>query len=489
VETLQKIPSLTVIRIFSIEKLTDNLLQESIPLTYTPRRFVRHPEQPYFYTIEADNNILSPATKTKLLEDPAVVNGDATVLPPEEFGYPRGRGHWASCISVIDPVTEKSVLQKIDLEDNEAAVSIATVSFASQDDEVFLVVGTGKDMVVSPRTSTAGFIHVYRFHENGKEIEFIHKTKVEEPPMALLGFQGRLLAGVGKDLRIYDLGMRQLLRKAQAEVVPNLIVGLQTQGSRIVVSDVQQSIFMIVYKFQENKLIPFVDDTVARWTSCTTMVDYETIAGGDKFGNLWLLRCPPKASEEADEEGSGQHLVHERSYLQGAPHRLNLMAHFFPQDIPMAIQKTNLVAGGRDCLLWAGLQGTLGILIPFVSREDVDFFQTLEQHLRSEDAPLAGRDHLIYRSYYVPVKGVIDGDLCERYTLLPTDKKQMIAGELDRSVREIERKISVSPPYALRSSILHANKHLGHSDSVCILNGVWRCLGFVYVYITWGNVS
>jgi splicing factor 3B subunit 3 len=341
-------------------------------------------------------------------------------------------------------VTEKKVIQSIDLEDNEAAVSIATVSFASQDDEVFLVVGTGKDMVTSPRSSTAGFIHVYRFHEDGKEIEFIHKTKVEEPPMALLAFQGRLLAGIGKDLRIYDLGMRQLLRKAQAEVVPNLITGLQTQGSRIIVSDVQESVFMVVYKFQENRLIPFVDDTIPRWTTCTTMVDYETVAGGDKFGNLWLLRCPAKASEEADEEGSGAHLLHERQYLQGAPHRLTLMAHYFPQDIPMSIHKTSLVAGGRDCLLWSGLQGTLGILIPFVSREDVDFFQTLEQHLRSEDAPLAGRDHLIYRSYYVPVKGVIDGDLCERYTLLPADKKQMIAGELDRSVREIERKISVS---------------------------------------------
>ncbi|EHL03544.1 putative Pre-mRNA-splicing factor rse1 [Glarea lozoyensis 74030] len=374
------------LRIFSIEKLTDNLLQESIPLTYTPRRFVRHPEQPLFYTIESDNNVLSPATKQKLLEDPSVVNGDAAVLPPEEFGYPRGRGHWASCISVVDPVTEKKVLHTIHFEGNEAAV--------------------------------------------------------EEPPMALLGFQGRLLAGVGKDLRIYDLGMKQLLRKSQAEVVPNLIVGLRTQGSRIIVSDVQESVVMVVYKFQENRLIPFVDDTIARWTSCSTMVDYETVAGGDKFGNLWLLRCPAKASEEADEEGSGAHLLHERQYLQGAPHRLTLMAHFYSQDIPMSIQKTNLVVGGPDCLLWAGLQGTLGILIPFVGREDVDFFQTLEQHMRNEDAPLAGRDHLIYRSYYVPVKGMIDGDLCERYTLLPTDKKQMIAGELDRSVREIERKIS-----------------------------------------------
>jgi len=243
-------------------------------------------------------------------------------------------------------------------------------------------------------------------------------------------------------LRIYDLGMRQLLRKAEAEVVSNLIVGLQTQGSRIIVSDVSESVSMVVYKFQENKLIPFVDDTIARWTTCTTMVDYETVAGGDKFGNLWLLRCPTKASEEADEEGSGAHLQHEKQYLQGAPHRLSLMVHNYSQDIPTSIQKTSLVAGGKDCLIWSGLQGTLGILIPFVSREDVDFFQSLEQHLRSEDPPLAGRDHLIYRSYYAPVKGVIDGDLCERFSLLPVDKKQMIAGDLDRSVREIERKIS-----------------------------------------------
>ena len=388
-------------RIFSIEKLANNLLQESIPLTYTPRHFVRHPEQPLFYVIESDNNVLSPSTKFQLLNESTVVNGDGVVLPPEDFGYPRGKGHWASCVHVVDPVTAKETLQRIDLEENEAAVSITTVSFSSQDDETFLVVGTGKDMVVSPRSSTSGFIHVYRFQEEGKELEFIHKTKVEEPPLALMGFQGRLLAGIGTDLRIYDLGMKQLLRKCQAQIVPNLVVGLQTQGSRIIVSDVQESVVYVVYKFQENRLIPFVDDMVARWTTCTTMVDYETVAGGDKFGNLWLLRCPQKA-----------HLIHERQYLQGAPNRVSLVSHFFPQDIPTSIQKTQLVAGGRDVLVWTGLQGTLGILIPFVSREDVDFFQSLEQHLRSEDAPLAGRDHLTYRSYYVPVKGVIDGD-CE----------------------------------------------------------------------------
>ncbi|KAI2730163.1 hypothetical protein CBS147332_2015 [Penicillium roqueforti] len=430
------------LRIFTVEKLDNNMLQDSIPLSYTPRRFVKHPDQPIFYVIEADNNVLSPATRQRLIDDSQAQNGEVADLPPVDFGYPRATGHWASCIQIVDPVTTKSVIFTLDLEDNEAAVSLAAVSFSSQDDETFLVVGTAKDMIVSPPSSSCGFIHIYRFQEDGRELEFIHKTQVDEPPLALLGFQGRLLAGVGPILRVYDLGMKQLLRKCQAPVVPKTIVGLQTQGSRIIVSDVRESVTYVVYKYQDNVLIPFADDSIARWTSSTTMVDYETTAGGDKFGNLWLVRCPSKASEESDEDGSGAHLIHEKGYLHGTPHRLELMIHFYAQDIPTSIHKTQLVAGGRDIIVWTGLQGTIGMFVPFVSREDVDFFQLLETQLASQQPPLAGRDHLMYRSYYAPVKGVIDGDLCEMYLLLPNDTKLMIAGELDRSVREIERKIS-----------------------------------------------
>ena len=427
-----------------MEKLDNNMLQESIPLAHTPRRFVKHPEQPLFYVIESDNNVLSSATRQRLIEDSQARDGEVAELPPAEFGYPRGTGHWASCIQVVDPVTTKSVVFTLDLEDNEAAVSLAAVNFSSQDDETFLVVGTAKDMVVSPPSSKGGFIHIYRFQDDGRDLEFIHKTEVEEPPLALLGFQGRLLAGVGTSLRLYDLGMKQLLRKSQKDVVAKTIVGLQTQGSRIVVSDVRESITYVVYKHQDNVLVPFVDDFIARWTSATTMVDYETTAGGDKFGNLWLLRCPRKASDEADEDGSAAHLQHEKGYLQGTPYRFDLMIQYYVQDIPTSIHKTQLVPGGRDILVWTGLHGTIGMLVPFMGREDVDFFQLLETQMATTQPPLAGRDHLMYRSYYAPVKGVIDGDLCEMYLLLPNDTKMMIAAELDRSVREIERKISVS---------------------------------------------
>ncbi|KAK8190224.1 CPSF A subunit region-domain-containing protein [Phyllosticta capitalensis] len=432
------------LRIFTIENLANNLLKESIPLMYTPRQLVRHPTEPLFFVSESDNNVLSSTTRNALIQDQTskAENGEAPVLDPEDFGYPRGRSHWASCVQIVDPINEKGVVHTLELSDNEGIVSMCLAPFESQNQETFLVVGTAKDLVVAPRTFTAGFIHVYRLHDNGRDVEFIHKTKVEAPPQALLPFQGKLLAGVGTDLRLYDLGLKQLLRKAQAmNVVPTLLCGLQTQGSRIICSDVQQSVTYVVYKFQDNKLIPFCDDTIHRYTTCTTMVDYETTAGGDRFGNLWLVRCPGKVSEEADEEGSGSHLVNERGYLQGTPNRLELLAHFYTQDIPTSIQKTSLVAGGRDLLLWSGFQGTLAIMVPFVSREDVDFFQSLEQQLRSEDAPIAGRDHLAFRSYYVPVKGVIDGDLCERFLRLPRDKKEVIAGELDRSVREVERKI------------------------------------------------
>lgn len=72
--------------------------------------------------------------------------------------------------------------------------------------------------------------------------------------------------------------------------------------------------------------------------------------------------------------------------------------------------------------------------------------------------------------------GDIEADsfiVCERYSLLPNDKKQMIAGELDRSVREIERKISVgSPPrpaHYIRLGQPADQYFAGHADTGGVL--------------------
>lgn len=165
---------------------------------------------------------------------------------------------------------------------------------------------------------------------------------------------------------------------------------LNTQGSRLLVGDAQESVSYAVYKAPENRLLVFADDTSPRWTTATTMVDYETVAAGDKFGNVFLNRLPAGVSEDVDNDPTGASIMHEKPYLMGAPHRTQLLAHYYIGDIITSIQKVSLVAGGRDVLLYTGLMGTVGVLVPFVSNEDVDFFSTLEMHLRSEAPSLVG---------------------------------------------------------------------------------------------------
>ena len=67
-------------------------------------------------------------------------------------------------------------------------------------------------------------------------------------------------------------------------------------------------------------------------------------------------------------------------------------------------QKTTLIPGGGECIVYATMSGALGMLVPFQSNEDADFFQTLEMHMRQETTFLTGRDHLSFRGYYYPQK-------------------------------------------------------------------------------------
>jgi splicing factor 3B subunit 3 len=97
--------------------------------------------------------------------------------------------------------------------------------------------------------------------------------------------------------------------------------------------------------------------------------------------------------------------------------------------------------GGADVLFFATVSGRLGALLPLSTREDVDFFQQLEMFMRQERAPLCGRDHLQYRSYFLPVKEVIDGDLCDQFGSLPAARQKVLAEERERTPAEILKKL------------------------------------------------
>lgn len=55
------------------------------------------------------------------------------------------------------------------------------------------------------------------------------------------------------------------------------------------VTDVQESFHFLRYKRQENQLIVFADDTHPRWITAACRLDYDTVAGADKFGNITVV--------------------------------------------------------------------------------------------------------------------------------------------------------------------------------------------------------
>ena len=70
-------------------------------------------------------------------------------------------------------------------------MSMCTCVFHEKVDEVFVVVGTAKDLRLKPRRNAGGFVHVYRVENS--QLVLVHKTQVDDVPTALCPFQGIIL--------------------------------------------------------------------------------------------------------------------------------------------------------------------------------------------------------------------------------------------------------------------------------------------------------
>lgn len=250
------------LRVFTIERLGESFNETSIPLRYTPRKFVIQPKRKLLVIIESDQGAFTAEERESLkkmcfesagmgenanAEDTENGGDDEDANDPlsdEQYGYPKAESEkWVSCIRVLDPRTGETPCL-LELQNNEAAVSICTVNFHGKDHGTLLAVGTAKGLQFWPKRSLdAGYIHIYKFKEDGRTLELLHKTQVEGVPLALCQFQGRLLAGIGPVLRLYDLGLKRLLRKCENKLFPNTITSIYAYRDRIYVGDMQEVCF------------------------------------------------------------------------------------------------------------------------------------------------------------------------------------------------------------------------------------------------------
>ncbi|KAG0729789.1 Splicing factor 3B subunit 3 [Chionoecetes opilio] len=443
--------STNTLRILALEKLGAVFNQVSHPLDYTPRKFVIHPESGHLLLIETDHNAYTEDTKRQrkmqmaeeLREaageegaefaermDEALLSED---LPDAVFGAAKaGPGMWASLVRVIEPIQGKT-LHTIHLEQNEAAFSIGLVKFANQPDmeQQFVLVGTARDYQLSPRSVECGYIYCYRVAADCTTLELVHRTEVEDVPTAICAYSGRVLIGVGRLLRIYDLGKKKLLRKCENKHIPNLIVDIKARGQRVHVTDVQESLFVLRYRRHENQLIIFSDDTNQRWVTTSCLLDYDTAALADKFGNVSVVRLGNDVNDDVDEDPTGNKALWDRGLLNGASQKAEVVANFHVGETINTLEKATLIPGGSESLVYTTLSGTVGVLVPFTSREDHELFQNLEMHMRSEHPPLCGRDHLSFRSYFFPVK----------FNMVDAPKQRSIAEDLDKTPNELSKRL------------------------------------------------
>eukprot|EP00981_Chlorochromonas_danica_P002905 scaffold591_cov174-Ochromonas_danica.AAC.6 len=448
------------LRILTIENLGAVFNQQVLPLRYTPRRVAKLPNSKDLAIIETDQNEFTiqglalaqaqgklptklPGSENEdgaMNEDGEAVNGNGE--EGEDDGtkvsvrgpVPGKDGQWASAIRIVD-LSSNTTKGLLELPPNEAAFSITTCRFKDFSEEVFLVVGSTVDLLLTPRKVTTSYLSVYRHIEG--ELQLLHKTEVEEVPYAMIEFHGKLLVGIGRSLRLYDLGKKKLLKKCENKSFPSHLIRLQTQGDRIYAADLSQSVFFIKYRKHDNVLSVFADDTLPRFITCMTVVDYNTVACGDKFGNVFILRLPETAND--DIVGSGN--LWDQGLLNGAPNKLDLLTHYYLGEMPTFIQKTKLKNVGKEVILVATVLGGIYALVPARSKEEANFFQLLEMFLRQESTTLTHRDHLSYRSFYQPVKNTVDGVLCEKFMRLSSAKQQEFSDSVDRTPVEVVKRL------------------------------------------------
>lgn len=177
-----------------------------------------------------------------------------------------------------------------------------------------------------------------------------------------------------------------------------------------------------------------------RFTTSLSVLDYSTVGGTDKFGNVFVLRAPQNVHDDV-ENSTGIRMLWDQGLLNGAPSKLDMMTHYYLGEMATTSTLRALVPGGRDALLVATVMGGIYAFVPLTAKEDFSFFQHVEMFMRQEKSNLCQRDHLSYRSYFLPVKHTYDGDLCELLTSMPPKKQAELGEDVNRSTSEMQKKL------------------------------------------------
>ncbi|TRY50191.1 Cleavage/polyadenylation specificity factor subunit A [Cryptosporidium tyzzeri] len=405
----------------------------------------------------------SEKTKIEKMLSEIGIPGESGVLLAESEvgGFFAGEGKWGGCVRIVN-LKSMETIQLIPLDTNEGCISACVCKF-DELDLPCLVLGTVYGMKLNRgynnhnnsnnntdsaknndkenHYSFGAAIKIFKYDSN-YNFELVHITPIENSATALTGWRGRLLVGINKNLRVYSLGKKRLLRKSEYRNIPQGLTWIKVVNDRIFAGDISNGVLVFKFNNTSNQFILVAKDPMPRWlTSACEVLDYHTIAVSDKFDNIIVSRVPVEASDDFSFVTSFTDNNNSQSSALMRTHQINTVAQFHLGDIVTCLQKSQLTPTSAEAIIYGTILGSIGSLSPILNNEDIELLSKLEILLRKQKSTLLSRDHLMFRSYYSPVHNVIDGDFCQTFTILDSQIQSEIASKLDVTVEEIYKKL------------------------------------------------
>ena len=166
------------------------------------------------------------------------------------------------------------------------------------------ILGTPSEHLFTGFTTASGRGVLMVMGRNGDSLDstfrVIRQFYLDKPPLALANKGSAVLAGVGR--RIIEF---RLESGVWTEPVENLFVDMPTQvafiqvkSPYIWVGDRTDSVFCFHEKHTEKERTNFIArDSEPRNLTAMTVIEPDTVAVGDKFGKITILRLPDEAAE------------------------------------------------------------------------------------------------------------------------------------------------------------------------------------------------
>ena len=397
---------------------------------------------------------------------------------------------WNSCIQIINIKNNNYELLNEIKFDNEYITNYHLIeNYYGNSDKQLLIISTGKNYKLYPiKKYSISYIYLFDIYLDIKKnysftINLRFKDKTELLSTAVCEYQNKILCGMYKELILYEIGKEHLLKKSRSNLIKDEIISLSINGDRILALTRRSSIYILKYnEFNALFYTLIADDFYTRYIHKVKFLDYDTIVGSDKFENFFIYRIPK--DQNNINYDSGRHAIIDSmtgfitnsndSFLHGAGLKLVLMNEIHLGEIITEFQtikikedfdnnneeenensenseNNNNMNNSEDemdenkikAILYGTLAGGIGMFIQFNKKEDGLFFAQMELLLREYIDEPTGRNILMAKSQYIPVKNVIDFNLIYEFFNIEPSLQKKISEELgDKPINEIKNKIS-----------------------------------------------